>query len=129
MTTKGISTSKVVPVTLVIAILGFALAINSYITSGTMRQNLESERYKRLHAEQQLQATEGDMAAIRSELTVAQKKLSSIQQIVNQGQEMQSELKQQYDQIVQERDALRAQLEKIQLTTINPKASAMDQGL
>ena len=111
------------PISVVIAIVGCALAVNAYITSGNMRQSLEEERYKRIVAEEHVQNTKTEMAKIRADLAGAKQTLSSIQQLVNKGKDQNSELRTELDQAKKERDALKAQIEKIQVTTILPPAA------
>ncbi len=102
------------PIAVVVAVIGCGLAINAYITSGNMRQNLEEERYKRMTAEEHLQNTKGDLAKIRTELAAAQKTLASIQDLINKNKDTTSDLKGQLDTVRQERDSLKQQLGKIQ---------------
>ncbi len=106
------------PIAVVIAILGCAMAVNAYITSSSMRQSLEEERYKRMVAEEHLQNTKSDMDKIRADLSSAQQTLSSIQQLVNKGKDKNSELNSELDQVKKERNALKDQLDKIQATTV-----------
>lgn len=115
--------NAIFPVSIVIAILGCALAVNAYITSGNMRQNLEEERYKRMVAEEHMQNTKTEMTKIRADLAAATQTLASIQQLVNKGKDANSELRSELDQAKKERDALKQQIEKIQVTTVLPTAA------
>jgi len=111
------------PISIVVAVVGCALAVNAYITSGNMRQNLEEERYKRMSAEENLQNTKSEVAKIRADLAAAQQTLTSIQDLVSKGSSANSGLRTQLDAVTQERDALKQQLEKIQVTDVIPQAA------
>jgi len=100
------------PIAIVIAVIGCALAVNAFITSSNLRQNVQEERYKRMVAEEHLQNNKNDMAKIKADLTAAQQTLASIQQLVNKGKDTNSELKSELEQLRQERDMLKQQLGK-----------------
>lgn len=100
------------PIIVGIALLGCFLAVNANF--GAMKQNLNLERYNRLDAESKLDAAVKKSAKLEQQLTDAKRKLEGIQNIVDEGQSVTSELKSTVESTTKENSELKLAIKKMQ---------------
>lgn len=102
------------PVAVAVAVIGFVLAISASVTTSKMQQGLEQERYKRLVAEEQLQKSQMTIKAMDQELVTAHNKIQGIEKILNQGRTDSEQLTSQLQNVTQERETLKQQIQQLQ---------------
>ena len=98
--------SKALPVAIFVAIVGCVLAVSANVTTSKIQQDLEQERYKRFHAEEQVQNMQAELAA-------SQSKIAGIEQILNTGATASEDFKSQLDSLTQERDSLLQEIKQL----------------
>ena len=101
-------------VAVAVAIIGCVLAVSANINAMKVQETLKEERYKRLSTEKQLQIAEYTISALNKDLVTAKKKMDGIQQILNQGQTSNSDLKSQLEQLAKEKSFLQQQVQTFQ---------------
>lgn len=99
--------NNVLPIAVGIALLGCVLAVYANLNSSKLNTTLDSERSKRIAAEEQLSKAQQQIGLLEKDLGDAKSKMTSIEKILNDGKELAAEL----EVIKQEREMLKQQVE------------------
>ncbi len=96
--------SVLIAIGLTVVVIGF----NEKATKAS--KNLEEERYGRMVAEEGLQKSAAKLATLESQVKSADAKMAKIQDILDQQKGVNSDLKQQYEKLAQNKVELEAKL-------------------
>ncbi len=105
--------NKTLPVAVFVAILGCVLAVSANVTTSKIKNLYDTEQYKRLTAEQELQKAQGYIAKLQDELKASQDKLGGIESILNKGKSQTDDMSSLIQTLQQERDALKVKLDEV----------------
>ncbi|MCR4336245.1 MAG: hypothetical protein NUV91_00345 [Candidatus Omnitrophica bacterium] len=103
-----------IPVAVAVAIIGCILAVSANVTTIKVRENLDRERYKRFAAEESLQKTQTQLQRLEAELSLANGKLTSIEDVINEGKSVRSDLQNEVDRLQEEKTLLEGQIQSLQ---------------
>jgi septal ring factor EnvC (AmiA/AmiB activator) len=116
--------NKTLPVAVFVAILGCVLAVSANVTTSKLKNLYDTEQYKRLTAEQELQKAQGYIAQLHADLKASKDKLGSIESILTEGKSMTKDMSSQIEQLQQERDTLKVKVDElIKAQAAQPAAS------
>ena len=108
------------PVAVFVAILGCVLAVSANVNTMQIHDKLKMERYHRIQAENQMQNLQQEMAFIKKQAAQSLDDLARIQSILSNYDTEKTTLRQELQQMSQERDKL---LNKVkQLSNEEPSA-------
>ena len=104
--------NKTLPVAVFVAILGCVLAVSANVTTSKIKNLYDTEQYKRLTAEQELQKAQGYIAKLQDELKASQDKLGGIENILNQDKSKTEDMSSLIQTLQKERDTLKMKLDE-----------------
>ncbi len=116
--------NKTLPVAVFVAILGCVLAVSANVTTSKIKNLYDTEQYKRLTAEQELQKAQGYISKLQADFKASQDKLGSIENILSQGKSMNQDMSSQLEKLQQERDAARMELDALMKAQAAPQPEA-----
>ena len=98
------------PVAVAVAIIGCVLAVSANVTASKAQHDLNQERFRRLSIEEQLQASLSKVKGLQAQLAETQKKIGSIQGILDEGNTARADLEKQLTEMAQQKKALEQQI-------------------
>ena len=111
-------------VAVAVAIIGCVLAVSANVNAIKVQETLKEERYQRIATENKLQMAEKAISTLNADLATAKKKMDGIQQILNQGQASNTDLKAQLEHAAKEKGFLQQQVQTLQAAKPAEAASA-----
>ena len=98
------------PVAVAVAIIGCVLAVSANVTASKAQQSLNQERFRRMSIEEQLQTALSKVKGLQAQLAETQKKIGSIQGILDEGNSARADLEKQLKEMAEQKAALQQQL-------------------
>lgn len=111
-------------VSIVVAVLLTVVLIRFNDKASKATKALEQERYNRMVAEETLQKNAAKITSLEEQLKVATDKMSRIQDILDQEQTVNQDLKKQYEQLAQTKASLEEKLQ--QAITVQESVAAVE---
>lgn len=101
-------------VAVIVAVIGYILAILASVNTSRIHERLEAERYRRIAIESQLQKAEETIGLLKSDMSDARGKIDGIQRILNGEATDNTNLKDQLKSVAAEKDALKQKVRELE---------------
>lgn len=114
------------PIAIFVAILGCVLAVSANVTTMKIHGSLRQEQFKRIKAEQQLQAAVNDIRLMKQQLTESRNALDGIRAILDSDRNASDALQAQLNKMKQEKKSLESQVNTLMQQKQAEAAAAAD---